>query len=174
MPKSFETTLDPNKTYATATLAGGCFWGVEEILRKLPGVANIIVGYTGGNISNPTYEQVTTGSTGHAEAIQVIYDPAQVSYEEVLRYFFRLHDPTTLNRQENDVGTQYRSAIFYHDENQKRIALKVKEEVQKSGKWKRPIVTEVVPAQEFYIAEDYHQDYLQKNPHGYMCHFLRD
>lgn len=156
------------------TLAGGCFWGVEEILRPLPGIIKITAGYTGGLSPNPTYEGVCSGKTGHAEAVQVVYDPAKISYEDILRFFFRLHDPTTLNRQDNDIGTQYRSAIFYHDENQKGIALEVKNEVDKSGKWKKPVVTEIVPAREFYPAEDYHQDYLQKNPGGYRCHFLRD
>ncbi len=158
----------------TATLAGGCFWGVEEILRHLHGIVKITVGYTGGSLKDPTYPNVSSGKTGHAEAVQVAYDPSKVSYEEILRYFFRLHDPTTLNQQGNDRGTQYRSAIFYQDDTQKKIALKVKEEVEKSGKWKKPLVTEIVPAQEFYPAEDYHQDYLVKNPGGYTCHYLRD
>ncbi|HEV8701138.1 MAG TPA: bifunctional methionine sulfoxide reductase B/A protein [Candidatus Polarisedimenticolia bacterium] len=157
-----------------AILAGGCFWGVEEILRAIPGVYEIDAGYTGGNLSNPTYEDVHTGGTGHAEAVRVIFDPAKVSYEELLGWFFRLHDPTTLNRQGNDIGTQYRSAIFYLDDRQKRIAEQVKAKVDASGKWKRPLTTEIVPATEFWMAEDYHQDYLQKNPGGYTCHFLRD
>lgn len=159
--------------YETATLAAGCFWGVEEILRQVPGIQEITVGYTGGRTPDPTYEEVCTGMTGHAEAVKVFFDPSIIRYEEILGYFFRLHDPTTLNRQDNDIGTQYRSAIFYHDENQRTVALKIKEEVAKSGKWKNRIVTEIVPAQEFYAAEDYHQDYLQKNPQGYMCHHLR-
>lgn len=158
----------------TATLAGGCFWGVEEIVRNLPGVVETSVGYTGGVFKNPTYRDVTTGETGHAEAVQVIYDPSKISYEELLRYFFRLHDPTTLNQQGHDRGTQYRSAIFYHSEEQRKIALKVFGEVDRSGKWKRALVTEIVPAAEFYPAEDYHQEYLQKNPGGYTCHYLRD
>ncbi len=159
---------------AIATFSGGCFWGVEEIIRKLPGVLETTVGYTGGIAQNPTYEQVKKGNTGHAEAVQVIFDPQKIRYEELLKYFFRLHDPTTLNQQGNDIGSQYRSAIFYQNEEQKRAALKVKEEVQKSGKWKGRIVTEIVPAGEFYKAEDYHQKYLQKNPGGYTCHTLRD
>ena len=157
-----------------ATFSGGCFWGVEEIIRKLPGVLETTVGYTGGVTPNPTYEHVKKGNTGHAEAVHVAFDPQKVSYEELLKYFFRLHDPTTSNRQGNDIGSQYRSAIFYQNEEQKQIATKVKEEVQKSGKWKGKIVTEIVPAQEFYKAEDYHQKYLQKNPGGYTCHYLRD
>lgn len=158
----------------TATLAGGCFWGMEEIIRKIPGVIETSVGYTGGKTESPTYKQVCTGATGHAEAVQIIFDPQKITYEEILGYFFRMHDPTTLNRQHNDVGTQYRSAIFYHSEEQKKTAEKVKAAVDKSGKWIRPIVTEITPAGKYWPAEDYHQDYLQKNPNGYNCHFLRD
>ena len=156
-----------------ATLAGGCFWGVEEIFRKHPGILETTVGYTGGTLQNPTYEDVKTGKTGHAETIDIIFDPQKISYEAVLKYFFRLHNPTTLNQQGNDIGTQYRSAIFYHDAKQKQIAIKVKEEVQKSGKWKGQVVTEIVHASPFYKAEDDHQKYLQKNPNGYTCHYLR-
>ncbi len=159
---------------ATATLAGGCFWGVEHLLRELPGVIETNVGYTGGTTDGPDYKDVCSGQTGHAEAVRVIFDPAQVSYEEILRYFFRLHDPTTVNRQHNDVGTQYRSAIFYHDEAQRRVAEEVKADVDQSGAWDKPVVTELVAAGEFFAAEDYHQDYLVKNPGGYNCHFLRD
>jgi peptide methionine sulfoxide reductase msrA/msrB len=157
-----------------ALLAGGCFWGVEEILRGLPGVIETEVGYTGGNRSNPTYEDVKTGRTGHAESIRVTFDPKRLSYETLLDTFFRLHDPTTPNQQGNDVGTQYRSAIFYLDEAQRRTAEAVRARVDASGKWSRPVVTEIVPATEFWPAEDYHQDYLQKHPGGYTCHFLRD
>ena len=158
----------------TATLAGGCFWGMEEILRQIPGILETRVGYTGGIIPNVTYEKVKKGDTGHAEAIQVVFDPKKLAFEKLLGYFFKMHDPTTLNRQGNDIGTQYRSAIFFHSEAQRVVAEKVKAEVEKSGKWKRPIVTEIVPAKDFYGAEDYHQKYLQKNPGGYTCHFLRD
>ena len=158
----------------TALVAGGCFWGVEDLLRKLPGVIDATVGYTGGTQSAPTYETVKKGTTGHAEAVRITFNPAQVSYEEILGYFFRLHDPTTVNRQGNDIGTQYRSAIFYYTEEQKNIALKVKEKVDKSGKWKKPVATEIVTAQEFYHAEEYHQKYLIKNPGGYTCHYLRE
>jgi len=157
-----------------AILAGGCFWGVEEIIQKLPGIVKTTVGYTGGFLPNPTYKDITQGNTGHAEAIEVVFDPSKISYEELLHYFFRLHDPTTLNRQEHDMGTQYRSAIFYLNDQQKETALKVKEDVNKSKKWPRPLVTEIVSATEFYPAEDYHQKYLQKNPGGYTCHYLRD
>jgi peptide methionine sulfoxide reductase msrA/msrB len=159
---------------AVATLAGGCFWGMQELLRKLPGVRTTSVGYTGGSAARPDYGQVHTGATGHAEAVEIVYDPDVLSYEAILRYFFRLHDPTTMNRQGNDVGSQYRSAIFYHDEEQRKIALRVKAEVDKAGRWKGKVVTQIVPAGPFYLAEGYHQDYLQKHPDGYTCHYLRD
>jgi peptide methionine sulfoxide reductase msrA/msrB len=166
---------DPSKPKPeTAVLAGGCFWGMEEILRKIPGVLETAVGYSGGGTDNPTYEDVCTGETGHAEAIQVLFDPRQLSYAELLGYFFRMHDPTTLNRQHNDVGSQYRSAIFYTTEEQRQTAERVKDEMNKSGRWKRPIVTEITPASEFFRAEGYHQKYLIKNPGGYNCHVLRD
>ena len=158
----------------TAIVAGGCFWGMQEIIRKIPGVISSTVGYTGGTIPNPTYEMVCSHTTGQAEAVKVIFDPSVLSYDEFLHFFFRMHDPTTLNRQENDIGDQYRSAIFYTSEEQKQTALKVKEEVDKSGKWKKPVVTEITKATTFYPAEEYHQDYLQKNPGGYMCHYLRN
>jgi peptide methionine sulfoxide reductase msrA/msrB len=158
----------------TALLAGGCFWGMEEILRAVPGVLETEVGYTGGSTPEATYEQVKTGGTGHAESIRVVFDPARLPYEELLGTFFRMHDPTTRNRQGNDIGTQYRSAIFYLDETQRASAEKVKARVEASGKWRRPITTEIVPAGEFWPAEGYHQDYLQKNPGGYTCHYLRD
>ena len=158
----------------TAILSGGCFWGMQEILRKIPGVVKTTVGYTGGNIANPTYEMVCANLTGHAESVQIEFDPAKLSYEQLLGYYFRMHDPTTLNRQENDIGSQYRSAIFYTSEEQRVTAEKVKAQVDKSGKWKSPVVTEITKATAFYPAEDYHQDYLQKNPHGYNCHYLRD
>ena len=159
---------------ATATLSGGCFWGVQELIRKLPGVLQPTVGYTGGSTDSPDYEQVHTGSTGHAEAVQIVYDPKVLTYESILRYFFRLHDPTTPNRQGNDKGTQYRSAIFFHGDEQRRVAERVKAEVDRSGKWPAKVVTQIVPASAFYPAEGYHQDYLQKHPDGYTCHYLRD
>lgn len=154
-----------------ATLAGGCFWGVEELIRKLPGVVDTTVGYTGGTLANPRYEDVKSGRTGHAESLQIEFDPQKISYDEILDYFFRLHDPTTLNQQGNDRGTQYRSAIFYHDEKQRQAAERAKARAQE--KWPRPIVTAIVPASEFWTAEDYHQDYLQRIPWGYNCHYLR-
>lgn len=162
------------ESYSQATLAGGCFWGVEEILRKIPGVIETAVGYSGGYTKNPAYKEVMTGKTGHAESVRIIFDPKRLNYEDLLRLFFRLHDPTTLNHQGNDRGTQYRSAIFYHDETQRKIATQIKEEVKKSGKWKNKIVTEIVPFKDFTLAEEYHQKYLQKNPDGYTCHYLRD
>ena len=158
----------------TAVLAGGCFWGVDELFRKMDGVVDTTAGYTGGALDDPTYNDVKTGSTGHAEAVEIVFDPSRVSYEEILGYFFRLHDPTQLNRQMNDRGTQYRSAIFFHSDSQREIAERVREDVDKSGKWDEPVVTEVVEATTFYRGEDYHQDYLQRNPYGYNCHFVRD
>lgn len=160
--------------YETAYLAGGCFWGMEEIIRQIKGVIETEVGYTGGTVKSPNYEMMKTGTTGHAEAVKVVFDPSILSYEELLAYFFRMHDPTTKNRQGNDVGTQYRSAIFYLSPQQKETAVKVIEKVNKSGKWKSPLTTEVSTASEFYKAEEYHQDYLQKHPNGYTCHWLRD
>ncbi|HEV7921499.1 MAG TPA: peptide-methionine (S)-S-oxide reductase MsrA [Thermoanaerobaculia bacterium] len=155
----------------TATLAGGCFWGVEEFLRSLPGVVDTTVGYTGGTVANPRYDDVKTGRTGHAEALEIVFDPSRITYGELLDFFFRLHDPTTANRQGNDIGTQYRSAIFFHDETQRAAAETAIRTARK--KWPRPIVTEVVPATQFWSAEEYHQDYLQKYPNGYNCHYLR-
>jgi peptide methionine sulfoxide reductase msrA/msrB len=158
-----------------AVLAGGCFWGMEEILRKIPGVLDTEAGYTGGWLDNPRYDDTHDSKSGHAESVRITFDPRQVSYEELLeKWFFRMHDPTTLNRQGNDRGTQYRSAIFYEDDRQREIAEAVKARVQASGRWKRPIVTEIVKASTWWPAEDYHQDYLEKHPGGYTCHFLRD
>ncbi|MGZ3654251.1 MAG: peptide-methionine (S)-S-oxide reductase MsrA [Bdellovibrionota bacterium] len=156
-----------------ATLAGGCFWGVEELLRQQPGVIRTTVGYTGGHTANPKYETVKTGSSGHAEAIEIQYDPSLTSFENILRFFFTMHDPTTANRQGNDVGSQYRSAIFVHNEEQRKTAEKVIKALNESGAWKKPVVTEVVAASAFYAAEDYHQDYLKKHPEGYTCHWVR-
>ena len=155
----------------TATLAGGCFWGVEELVRKLPGVTDTTVGYAGGTLDNARYEDVKTGRTGHAESLQIVFDPSKITFDEILDFFFRLHDPTTANRQGNDIGTQYRSAIFYHDDAQRDAAERAIQRAQ--PKWPRPIVTEVVPFTNFYEAEDYHQDYLQRKPNGYTCHYLR-
>ena len=156
-----------------ATLAGGCFWGMEDLVRERPGVLHTRVGYTGGTTAKPVYEEVHTGRTGHAEAIEVTFDPGKTSYEALLKFFFTVHDPTTPNRQGNDIGTQYRSAIFYHSQAQKVTAERVKAEVEASGQWGKPITTEIVPAATFWLAEDYHQDYLKKHPGGYTCHYVR-
>jgi methionine-S-sulfoxide reductase len=172
--KLFKTKKENKEVIETALLAGGCFWGVEELIRKLDGVVDTQAGYTGGNLDKPTYNDVHTGKTGHAEAVQIKFNPKKISYEAILKYFFRLHDPTTLNQQGNDKGTQYRSAIFYESPEQQAVAIKVKAEVEKSHKWKKPIVTEITKASTFYPAEEEHQDYLQKNPNGYTCHYLRD
>ncbi len=163
---------EQNKT-SVATLAGGCFWGIEDLIRKLDGVVDTDVGYTGGDFQNPTYEDIKTGKTGHAESIQIKFDESKLSFEKLLHFFFRIHDPTTENRQGEDKGTQYRSAIFYHDDEQKKIAQKVVNETEASGRWPKKIVTQVVPATKFYSGEKYHQDYLVKNPGGYTCHYLR-
>ena len=155
-----------------AILAGGCFWGMEDILRKVPGVLDTEVGYTGGRLENPRYEQVKTGTTGHAEAIRIEFDSSRLGFKTILiEYFFKMHDPTTLNRQGGDVGSQYRSAIFFVDEAQRLVAEEAIHEA--ASLWPQPIVTELVPAAPFYSAETYHQDYLQKNPGGYTCHWLR-
>lgn len=166
--------LKASPTRETATLAGGCFWGMEEIIRSIPGVMDTTVGYTGGSTENPTYSIVKLGRTNHAESVQVVFDPKKLSYRDLLGYFFRMHDPTTLNQQGNDKGTQYRSVIFYHSPEQNRIAQDVLKKVAASGKWSRPIVTELAPVGKFYPAEEFHQDYLRKNPGGYTCHWLRE
>ncbi len=145
-----------------ATFAAGCFWGVEAAFRQVQGVTATAVGYTGGSLPNPTYEDVCSDTTGHAEAVQVEYDPAQVSYDELLDVFWANHDPTTRNRQGPDVGSQYRSAVFFHTPEQQRAAQASKERLEESGRFKRPIVTEITPASEFYRAEEYHQRYLEK------------
>jgi len=158
-----------------AVLAGGCFWGMEEILRAIPGVLDTEVGYCGGGVPNATYADVKSGQSGHAESVRIEFDPVRLSYESLLRdWFFRMHDPTTLNRQGNDVGSQYRSAIFYLNDDQRKTAEKVIREVEAAGKWKAPIVTTVEQATEFWPAEEQHQDYLQRYPEGYTCHRLRD
>jgi peptide methionine sulfoxide reductase msrA/msrB len=168
---SEEAMNDPNEI---ATFAGGCFWGMEDILRDIPGVIDTDVGYAGGQAQNPDYGVVSSGLSGHAEVVRVVFDSRRTSYEELLGYYFRMHDPTTKNRQGNDIGSQYRSAIFSHNERQREIAERVKDKVNRSGNWKNPIVTEIVPAGSFYEAEEYHQDYLEKNPGGYTCHYLRE
>jgi len=151
------------------TLGGGCFWCVEAVYQDLIGVHKVVSGYTGGEIDNPTYQQICTGRTGHAEVVQIDFDPTVISFEEILYIFWRTHDPTTLNRQANDVGTQYRSAIFYHDEKQKEIAEQFKAETDASDLWPDPIVTEIVPLTVFYDGEDYHQNFYKDNPYQPYC-----
>ena len=153
---------------AKATFAEGCFWGVEANFRRVPGVIGVKVGYTGGQTQNPTYQDVCTDRTGHAEAVDIDYDPQKVSYDDLLNVFWSSHDPTTPNRQGPDYGTQYRSAIFYHDAEQETAAKASKERLEKSGKFRRPIVTEIVPAPTFYPAEEYHQRYFEKHS-GHAC-----
>jgi peptide-methionine (S)-S-oxide reductase len=152
-----------------AIFAGGCFWGMEELIRKLPGVLDTLVGYTGGQNTNPSYEN----HPGHAEAVEITYDPQKISYKELLDFFFRVHNPTTLNRQGNDIGTSYRSAIFYQTEEERQEAQSFIDLVNKSGRWEKSVVTSLEPFTVFYPAENYHQDYLQKNPEGYTCHLIR-
>ena len=156
-------------TSERAVLAGGCFWGMQDLIRKMPGVVSTRVGYTGGDVPDATYRN--HGS--HAEAIEIIFDPEQESFRDLLEFFFQIHDPTTVNRQGNDVGLSYRSAIFYTDEDQRRIAEDTIADVEASGLWPGKVVTEVEPARDFWKAEPEHQDYLQRIPHGYTCHFVR-
>ncbi len=151
-----------------ATFGAGCFWGVESSFTKLKGVVNTKVGYMGGHVENPSYEQVCTDKTGHVEVVQLEYDPELISYDELLENFWNIHDPTQKNRQGPDKGTQYKSIIFYHDGEQKRIAEKSKEKLNKSKKYRKEIQTEIKPAEDFWVAEDYHQKYFQKNP-GFGC-----
>ena len=155
---------------AMATFGAGCFWGVEDTFRQIPGVLDVIVGYTGGTVANPTYEMVCTGTTGHAEAVQVTYDPTKVTYDQLLNIFWENHNPTTRDQQGPDFGSQYRSVIFYHDEAQKNAAEASKDALDASGKWKRPIVTQITEAAPFYSAEEYHQQYLKKNGLS-SCHY---
>lgn len=166
IPKKSPTDKEQNRANKTgtetATFAAGCFWGVEHKFGQLKGVLSTTVGYTGGETKNPSYKQVCSDKTGHAEAVHVIYNPAEITYEELVSFFFKIHDPTQLNRQRLDVGSQYRSAIFYHDESQKETALKVIEELNASGRYNKPIATQVVPYSEFYKAEEYHQKYYEK------------
>lgn len=154
------------------TFGSGCFWCTEAVFQQLKGVETVASGYSGGHVENPSYEQVVTGRTGHAEVCQITFDPEQISFEDMLEIFFDTHDPTTLNRQGNDVGTQYRSMIFYHTEEQRLTAERVKTELEKSGSWKIPIVTEIVPFEKFYPAEDYHQNYFRNNPNQSYCRFV--
>ncbi|RTL56140.1 MAG: peptide-methionine (S)-S-oxide reductase [Sphingobacteriales bacterium] len=166
------TSLSANVKTDTATFGTGCFWCTEAVFQQLEGVLKATSGYSGGHVENPTYKQVCTGETGHAECLQIVYDPSKITYDELLEVFWQVHDPTTLNRQGNDVGTQYRSAIFYHNQEQKEKAEKYKAELGKSGAWENPIVTEIVPAAPFYKAEDYHQNYYNDNGSQPYCYFV--
>ncbi len=157
------------KNVEVATLAGGCFWCLEAVFDELKGVESVESGYTGGHVPNPSYAQVCEDNTGHAEAVQITFDPAVLSYHDLLKVFFSIHDPTTLNRQGNDVGTQYRSAIFYHTPEQKATAEEVIKEITEAHLWDVPIVTEVKPFDQFYMAEDYHQEYYRNNPYQGYC-----
>jgi len=156
----------------TATLAAGCFWCVEAVFENVEGVKSVVSGYTGGDTQDPTYQQVCSGRTGHAEAVQIEFDPETVSFSELLDLFWRMHDPTTPNRQGADVGTQYRSAVFYHSEEQKRVAEESKRKLDKSDKYSGEVVTEISEATEFYAAEDYHQDYFRNNPNAGYCRIV--
>jgi peptide-methionine (S)-S-oxide reductase len=161
--------MGSNPRFEVATLAGGCFWCLQPLFQELKGVEQVEVGYTGGHLANPSYEAVCTDTTGHAEAVQITFDPQAVPYVDLLRIFFSVHDPTTLNRQGADEGTQYRSAIFFHTPEQEKAARQVIAEVNEAELWRHPIVTEVTPASEFYRAEEYHQDYFRKNPFAGYC-----
>ena len=163
-----------DKNLEIATLANGCFWCTEAIFSRVKGIKSVIPGYSGGSTSNPSYEQVCTGITGHAEAIQIEFDSKIISFEKILDIFWHTHDPTTLNRQGNDIGTQYRSAIFYHDDNQKNIAEKLKKELEKEDVFKNPIVTEITPFSKFYPAENYHKEYFENNRNAPYCSFVID
>ena len=156
----------------TATFGSGCFWCTEAIFERVNGVVKVESGYSGGTVENPTYQEVCTGTTGHAEVTQITYDPSVISFDELLEIFWKTHDPTTLNKQGNDVGTQYRSVIFYHNVEQKELAEKYKSELDKSGAWDNPIVTEISPFKNFYSAEGYHQDYYENNPNQGYCAFV--
>jgi peptide-methionine (S)-S-oxide reductase len=169
MNQEFGKTQSGGSELEVATLGGGCFWCLDPIFKDLKGVMDVVVGYSGGTAKNPSYRMVCTGTTGHAESLQVTFDPNVISYNELLKIFFSFHDPTTLNRQGADVGTQYRSVIFYHNEAQKAIASETIAEIDKAGIWGNPIVTEVTPFEAFYPAEDYHQDYFKNNPTQGYC-----
>ncbi len=163
------TDADKGTGFRKATFAAGCFWGVEAAFRRMKGVVSTRVGYTGGQMKNPTYRDVCTDMTGHAEAVEVMYDPVLLSYEQLLAEFFRIHDPTTPDRQGPDFGSQYRSAVFYHDDAQRAAVESAIMQLEKSGRYRQPVVTQVVPAREFYEAEEYHQQYIEKNK-GARCH----
>jgi peptide-methionine (S)-S-oxide reductase len=164
--------MDNNQSYEIATLGAGCFWCIEAIFQRVKGVISVEPGYSGGNVDNPTYEQVCTGQTGHAEVARITFDPSVVSFKELLEVFWHTHNPTTLNRQGADIGTQYRSVIFYHNEEQKEVAVKSKNETARTGLWKDPIVTVIQPLKNFFKAEDYHHDYFNNNQNQPYCSFV--
>ena len=173
--KTFQNQFYMNKdNLETATFGAGCFWCVEAVFQRLKGVHSVVPGYAGGHVENPTYKQVCTETTGHAEVAQIKYDPDNITYKELLEVFWQTHDPTTLNRQGNDIGTQYRSVIFYHNEEQKTIAEKLKEKLDNEGIWKNPIVTEITPFSKFYPAENYHKEYFENNRNAPYCSFVID
>jgi methionine-S-sulfoxide reductase len=163
----------PAGALETATFAGGCFWGMEEFFRKVPGVVETRVGYTGGKTASPDYAKVGTGATGHAEAVEIRFDPARVSYDKLLELFFKMHDPTTRDRQGNDVGSQYRSAVFTHGEAQRKAAEAMRQRIERSKAWRAPLTTQIAPAGKFHPAEEDHQKYLVKHPDGYDNHYVR-
>ncbi|MFW5760917.1 MAG: peptide-methionine (S)-S-oxide reductase MsrA [Cyclobacteriaceae bacterium] len=170
--KELEKMSSDQNKLKLATFGSGCFWCTEAVFQRLKGVEKVVSGYTGGKIKNPTYREVCSGLTGHAEVIQIFYDPQIISYEELLEVFWKTHDPTTLNRQGNDVGTQYRSVVFYHNDEQKKLAEHYKMELEKEGVFSGPIVTEISPATDFYAAEDYHQNYYNENISQPYCSYI--
>lgn len=173
--KEVKQATDTNKKMTNlqiATFGNGCFWCTEAIFQQVKGVEKVTSGYMGGHVKNPTYKQVCTGTTGHAEVLQILYDSSTVNYDELLEVFWKTHDPTTLNRQGNDVGPQYRSVVFYHSDEQRQLAEKYKKALNESGIFTKPIVTEITPASEFYAAEDYHQNYYNSNPEQPYCYFV--
>lgn len=169
---AMNTNREQENKYETATLGGGCFWCTEAVYKEMKGVVKVVPGYSGGHIKNPAYREVTTGRTGHAEVVQITFDPQVAGFSDILEVFFMTHDPTTLNRQGNDVGTQYRSAVFYHNEEQKQTAEKVIELFEKENVYDDPIVTEVTPFDAFYLAEDYHHNYFARNKNQPYCQFV--
>ena len=167
-----DSNIEKDSSYETATFGAGCFWCVEAVFLQINGVKSVVSGYSGGSVKNPTYKEICTGLTGHAEVCQIVYDPKVVSYATLLQAFFLSHDPTTLNRQGNDVGTQYRSVIYYHNKEQKQLSEQIKKELDASGAFNQPIVTEISPLGIFYQAEDYHQNYYNQNDNQPYCQFV--
>jgi methionine-S-sulfoxide reductase len=172
LPKSDRGGQPTTAKLEQATFGSGCFWCTEAVFQQLRGVKSVVSGYSGGGVENPSYEQVCTGRTGHAEVVQVTFDPAEITFADLLNVFWQTHDPTTLNRQGHDVGTQYRSAVFYHDDNQRQIAEQYKQQLDAAGTFGAPIVTEITPLANFFTAENYHQDYFRSNPAQSYCAFV--